>query len=254
MFFILSKTIGILFRPLMITTFALLIALFSRSERIRKLFFRISLMLFFFFSNEFIANEAMTLLESPMVPLSSIEKPYEWGIMLCGVTKSNEQMPDRVMIGGAADRVNHTVMLYKKGLIRKILISGGSGRMTGNKYSEATALLNVFTMMGVSSTDIKIESESRNTHENARESIRLLQGVDPKNCVVITSASHMPRARRCFRKENFECDIFPVDTSHHPREFTLDVLLIPSLNAFSSWDTIFRETTGLVAYKLAGYI
>ena len=254
MFFILSKTIGILIRPLILTSIGFLFTLLGRTERIRKSSFAISLILFFFFSNEFIANEAMTLLESPMVPLSSIKSPYEWGIMLCGVTKSNEQMPDRVMIGGAADRVNHTIMLYKKGLIRKILISGGSGRMTGNKYSEATALLNVFTMMGVPAVDIQIESQSRNTYENAKESIQLLKGVNPKNCVLITSASHMPRSIRCFRKQNFDCDAFPVDTHHHPREFTIDVLFIPSLNGFSTWDTIFRETIGLVAYKLAGYI
>ena len=82
MFFILSKTIGILIRPLILTSIGFLFTLLGRTERIRKSSLAISLILFFFFSNEFIANEAMSLLESPMVPLSSIKSPYEWGIML----------------------------------------------------------------------------------------------------------------------------------------------------------------------------
>jgi len=254
MFFVLSKTIGILAQPLMVVVVLVIASRLIRNRRWRKRLAVSSIVLLFVFTNDFLAKEAIRLCEAPLVPMASLtNKTYEWGIMLTGVTSSNKELRDRVYVNNSPDRVNHSVMLYKKGIIRKILISGGSGRLTGEWYSEAEALHQVFVMMGVSPEHIQIEGYSRNTHESAVAVARMLKGTDPRQCVIITSASHIPRSIACFRKEGFDCDVFPTDQKSEPRSYSPDNLLIPSADALKLWETFFKEITGRIMYSVAGY-
>ncbi|MGB4399127.1 MAG: YdcF family protein, partial [Daejeonella sp.] len=109
--------------------------------------------------------------------------------------------PDRVFFGKGADRVVHAIQLYKAGKIKRIIISGGSGALVGKKVPEAEHLKKVFLFSGVPDSVLYIESESRNTVENARFSKRLIDSLQlqPK-FLLVTSAFHMPRAMGCFQK------------------------------------------------------
>ena len=253
MFFLLSKTIGLLIRPLILIGAAALIAVLMRNPSWKKRMQWMAVALFLFFSNEFLANEAMRAYESPPVPLDSLRKTYEWGIVLTGVTEPDMELKDRVYITSSPDRVNHTVMLYRLGKIKRILISGGSSGLLGDDYREAAELRKVFITMGVNPEHITTEESSRNTHENAMETARLLASVPAENCLLITSASHMPRASGCFRKAGLPCDVFPTDVRAQRRRFTPDVWLIPSMRALNLWETISKELSGRLAYWLAGY-
>ncbi len=53
-------------------------------------------------------------------------KPHDLGIVLTGATIPNRLPNDRIYFARGADRVTHTVQLYKLGLLKKILISGGN--------------------------------------------------------------------------------------------------------------------------------
>src|SRR5688572_8214168 len=88
----------------------------------KKRTFWIALVMLFFFSNDFIANEAMRAWELEATPLNKITRTYELGIVLTGVTSGYREPADRVYFQKGADRVTHTVQLYKLGLIKKILI------------------------------------------------------------------------------------------------------------------------------------
>ncbi len=254
MFFILSKTLGYLTRPLMVVALLALAGVVVKNSVWKKRLLTAALALLILFSNNFLSNEALRIVESPLVPLAFITKTYEWGIMLTGVTSDKKELKDRVYVTGSPDRVNHSVMLYKKGIIRKILISGGSGRLLGEEYSEAKALVSVFISMGVEPAHISVEGDSRNTHESAVAVAKMLKGTDPTTCLLITSASHMPRSIGCFRKEGFPCDVFPTDQKSGQREFYPDDLLFPSADAFVKWDIVFKELTGRITYWLAGYL
>jgi uncharacterized SAM-binding protein YcdF (DUF218 family) len=101
-------------------------------------------------------------------PYNQITKKYKLGILLTGVTKGNMQPDDRVYFQRGADRVTHTLQLYKLGIIEKILISGGSGSIsTASQKQEADEIADALTLMGVSENDILIENQTRNTHESA---------------------------------------------------------------------------------------
>ncbi|MFZ9980916.1 MAG: YdcF family protein [Cyclobacteriaceae bacterium] len=257
MFFFLSKTIGYLIRPLLVVTLLFLLHFMVKKESLKKWSLYSALLLLFIFSNSFISNEAIRLFEASPIPISDLSKrsgPYEWGILLTGVTSGNRELKDRVYINTNADRVNHTVMLYQKGLIKRILVSGGTGKLINPDHIEAVELKKVFVYMGVRESDLLIEGESRNTHESAVAVSRILKNEKAGNCLLITSASHIPRAIGCFRNEGLACDVFPTDMRFHERQFTPDELLIPGTDALLTWEEIFKETAGLIAYKIAGYI
>jgi uncharacterized SAM-binding protein YcdF (DUF218 family) len=255
MFFILSKTLNYLMMPLVIVTLLFAASAILQKVKWKKRLFRIGLALLILFSNEFIANELMKVWEIPATPFADVKKTYTWGILLSGVAKGGMKPDDRVYFQRGADRVTHTLQLYKMGLINKILVSGGSGRLLDIGEREANDLADVLTMMGVNPEDVVVESNSRNTHESALEIRKILENrTKPEDCILITSAFHMRRSLGVLANVGWKVDAFSTDFLTHPRVFTLDVLFIPKLEALSIWHHLIKETVGYVAYSVVGYI
>lgn len=255
MFFILSKTLNYLTQPLVVLLLLWVISVFIKKINWKKRIRIGVIALAILFTNDFLTNEVVKLYETPITPLNEIKKQYEWGIVLTGVTSTNKVLKDRVYVSSSPDRVNHSFLLYKRGIIKKILISGGSGQLLDGSYSEAQELYGIYRMMGVDSADLRIEGKSRNTHESAVAVKEMMQGeTSPDNCLLITSAYHLPRSSACFRKIGWACDTFATDIRFHQREFTPDVLLIPKADALLTWNALVKEWVGLLAYKMSGYI
>jgi uncharacterized SAM-binding protein YcdF (DUF218 family) len=253
MFFVLSKVLNFFTNPLVIIFAFFILSIFSKASKHKKLFFWIAFSLLLFFSNDFIANEMMSAWEVSPTPYAQIKRTYAWGIVLTGVTANDKMPDDRIYFNHGADRVIHTVELYKKGIIKKIMISGGDGRLVTKARNEADELLKAMLLMGVPLNDIAIENESRNTHESAIKVKALLKGQE-ESYLLITSAFHMRRSAACFRKEAFKLDTFSCDFYTHPRYFTPDALIIPKAEAIMVWQKILKEWAGMIAYKVAGYI
>ncbi|MEJ0032641.1 MAG: hypothetical protein WDO15_20815 [Bacteroidota bacterium] len=87
--------------------------------------------------------------EVPVTPFASITKKYDYGILLTGVTKTDMKPKDRVYFNRSADRATHTLQLYKLGIIRKVIVSGGSGRLDGGGVLEADDLANFLRLAGI---------------------------------------------------------------------------------------------------------
>jgi uncharacterized SAM-binding protein YcdF (DUF218 family) len=255
MFFFFSKILSFLVMPLTIIVGLFLAAALIKRVALRKRIFIVAFGLMLFFSNEFIANEVMMLWEIPVTPIKDMKKDYDLGIVLTGVTNYNIGPNDRVYFGCGADRVTHTVQLYKMGKIKKILVSGGSGRLDAPEAKEAYEVVSAFKLMGVLEDDIFIESESRNTHESAEAVKKMLEGkTEASECLLITSGYHLRRSIACFKKVDLNMDSFSVDFRSHKRKYSFDVLFVPKIEALSIWNILVREWVGITAYKVAGYI
>jgi uncharacterized SAM-binding protein YcdF (DUF218 family) len=255
MFFILSKTLNYLTMPLVIICILLLLSWILKNKKYKGLLFKIGLGLLLLFSNDFITNEVIRLWELPATPFNEIKKEYAMGILLTGVTKGNMTPDDRVYFQRGADRVTHTLQLYRLGIIKKILISGGSGSLTERRTQEADEIADALILMGVPDQDLIIENESRNTNESAVAIKEMLKdSVSSRDCLLITSAFHMRRSRACFAKIDWPCDTFSTDFLIHERKFTPDVLFIPRVDSLQIWHTMIREWVGMLAYKLSGFI
>ncbi len=255
MFFILSKTLNYLTMPLVIICVLFLLSWILNNKKWKSLLFKIGIILLLFFSNDFITNEVVRAWELPATPFNEIKQTYSIGILLTGVTKGNMAPDDRVYFQRGADRVTHTLQLYRMGIIRKILISGGSGSLLERNRQEADEIADALYMMGVPKEAIRIENESRNTHESAVAVKKILQdSVSSEECLLITSAFHMRRSRACFEKVGWRMDTFTTDFLHHKRMFTPDALLMPRVESLVIWNIMVREWVGMIAYKISGYI
>jgi uncharacterized SAM-binding protein YcdF (DUF218 family) len=255
MFFVLSKLLAYLIMPFVIICCLLVAAAVIKKQPLKKILFYTGLSLLLFCSNDFIVNEVMLLWEVPITPLREMKKNYEWAILLTGITRYDEGLiNDRVYFSRGADRVTHTVQLYKLGKVKKILVSGGSGSLTIRDRKEADEVEEALLLMGVSQEDIVKETNSRNTHESSVEVKKILtEKTSPDSCLLVTSAYHMRRSAACFAKVGWKIDCFTVDFLSHERRYTPDVLLIPRVEAISNWQLLIKEWVGMISYKLAGY-
>ena len=251
MFFLLSKTVYFLAKPFTWVILFLVLSAFVR--RRRKQFFWIGLGLLLWFSNPFLSNAIMRAWEVPPVPWSSLPT-YDVGIVLGGIT-SDKEPRDRVHVSGASDRILHAVQLYREKKIKKILVSGGSGKIFKDKVPEAELLKRLLLMCDVPARDILVEAYSRNTRENALYSAQLLNDRYPdQRFLLITSAFHMRRALACFQKVGLPVDTYGVDLRSDEFQYTPDLLLLPSASALDGWEVVVREIIGMTVYKMVGYI
>lgn len=253
MFFVLSKLLAFLLSPLLWIILLFLLSFFCKKKESKNKLSRIGFVLLLFFSNGFIVNEVFLAWETRPIKISELGD-YEAAIVLTGVTNGNRQVQDRVHFDKGADRVLHTIQLYKLGKIKRILISGGSSNIFGNGIPEAGQLKKVFILSGIPADAILLEEKSRNTAESALYSKTKLDiiGLDNK-FLLVTSAFHMRRSLGCFRKLRLNVDAYPVDFYANNRDFKISTLFIPSEYAFVNWAIFIHEIVGYLVYRFLGY-
>ncbi|MBB5275933.1 YdcF family protein [Rhizobium rosettiformans] len=153
----------------------------------------------------------------------------------------------------AGDRFVEALRLAIRYPEARILVSGGDGSLSGIYEGDAAASIRFFEAFGISRDRLIAETTSRNTDENAQNSRELLASNGLGQCLLITSAFHMPRSVGLFRKANVEVTPWPVDYRTAGNiSFALDFTQ-PTLNS-QQMSTAVREWVGLVAYKLMGRI
>lgn len=232
----------------------LLIAFFAKSSRIRKYCLGAAIVLFWFFSNEWIATRAYMLWEEPVYPISRITKPYDVGVIMGGFTDAAKEPRDRVYLNKAVDRMMHAIQLYRMGKVKKMLPSGGSGIPGFTAALEADLIRRAMLNCLVNPADILVENQARNTIENARFSADIIRR-EFKNprVLVFTSAFHCRRTRAAFEKTGLKVDLFPVDFRYNDPGFNVEKFLIPSDNAWPMWSILIHEISGYIVYKFMGY-
>jgi len=255
MFFILSKVLFVLVMPLTIITACLLVSLFAKPSKLKRKFFITAIVLLLFFSNEFIINEIFLIWEPPPIPFNEINHQYDLAIILTGVVDLTPPINDRIFFNKGADRIIHPLYLYHQGKIRQFLIAGGSGALIKRERPESEIIEEFLKSFDVPEQDIIIETNSRNTHQSAVNTAKMIkEGFGNQTILLVTSAFHMPRSLACFKKVNLNVTPFTTDFYGQERRFTLDRLLIPSTGALSKWTIFIHEIVGIISYKIMGYI
>ncbi|MDF1802060.1 YdcF family protein [Thalassovita sp.] len=135
----------------------------------------------------------------------------------------------------------------------KLLFTGGSGALgdLGNTDVPQAAMAHqLFTRLGIAPERILLERTSRNTAENARNSLALIQPELAEVWVLVTSAYHMPRAVQSFQAAGWP-QVVPWPVDHRSGSFVggLGWNLSRNLNLFNK---ATKETIGLIAYNLTG--
>lgn len=255
MFFILSKLLMHLLYPVVWVLALLVISFFSKKPALKKKCLGAAIILFLLFSNEWLATRAYMLWEEPVYPISAISKPYDVGVIMGGFTDAAKEPRDRVYLNKAVDRMMHAVQLYRMGLVKKLLPSGGSSIPGFTDALEADMIRKAMLTCMVDPQDIIVENRARNTWENAKFSAEIIRKRYPgkPRILVFTSAFHCRRTRASFEKIGLQVDLFPVDFRYNDPGFNFEKAFIPSDNAWSMWSILIHEIAGYVIYNCMGF-
>ena len=254
MFFILSKTLSALLSPFLWVVLLWVSYAWVKAPRPKKVLLWLSISLSILFSNGFIIGKFVAFWEVPGIKIEAL-KTYDYGIVLSGMFEYNGAL-DRLSARRGSDRLWQAIHLYHMGKIKKIILSGDSGYVFKEGLHEAEQLKRLLIEQNIPAQDVLIENKSRNTHENAKETVKFLkeEGLISNSFILITSAIHMHRAEACFKKEGLDCATFSTDHYYDPSSSLSLNSFVPSAEGFIMWKRMIKEWVGTVMYRLFGYL
>ncbi len=262
--FFLSKLLPLLVYPLGLTCLLLALALGLRCHhRLRTATLLLALAIIWLGGNRFVAMLAARSLEWQFLPQTEI--PQAEAIVVLGGGE-RPQTPPRPFheMTEAGDRLLYAAFLYKQGKASHILLSSGAPALLGPGVRPGSEVMaEILMLMEVPAEALWLESSSRNTYENAVRSRAILDDNDVDHVILVTSALHMPRAVRVFRKQGI--DVIPAPTDFYLtqadwdyyRQPSLAVQLLNLLPSTGNLDLVSKamaEYLGTLVYRMRGWI
>ena len=203
----------------------------------------------------------LTLLSLPLVSnqlIKSLERNYsvispneldtaDTVVVLSGMLQTIKQDSTiHYEFSEAVDRIFAGINLLKMGKAQKIILT--RGKLPWNKgVPEGDYLAEFVQSQGIDPNRILLTEIVQNTNDEAKAISRML----PKNSevILVTSAFHMPRAKKVFQNQNLKIIPYAVDFRSSAKD--IDVLdFLPQANAFKDSSFYFREIIGRLYYSL----
>jgi uncharacterized SAM-binding protein YcdF (DUF218 family) len=97
---------------------------------------------------------------------------------------------------------------------------------------------------GIDSSRVLVETRSNNTYENALYSAEMIKPKQSERWLLVTGASHMPRAIGSFRRAGLEVEPWPVYDLTDSGSPVINVALHEWLGLFAYW--AFGRTSALL--------
>lgn len=246
MIFFFSKVLLFLIKPIVWVFVILILAIKTKDQKKRKKRLWISVIVLFVFSNNFLASEILSYYEAPY----PTPQKHDVGIVLGGFSDLNKRN-NQIEFGVSGDRLFQAISLYKKGEIKKIMVSGGSGNLLDTTVKEADLARDYLKLIGIPDSSVLIENTSRNTIENAINSLAIVKKYKPNaKILIITSAWHIPRARLIFdRLSSNKLSYYPTNYLSN-RDYDIRSFIIPDPLALNSWELLIKEWIGLIVDRI----
>ncbi|MBU0480848.1 MAG: YdcF family protein [Proteobacteria bacterium] len=224
--FILERIISRFFFPMpmviILLAAGLLLLWFAAPKRqwIGRMLMTVGVILLLLFSTGFLADLLLKPFETKIDPLffqlpnhqEPVGRyPVQYVVVLGGGHDSDPDLPVTSHLSGSSlVRLVEGIRLHRYFKSSKLVLSGGS---LYEKMSEAESMATVAMDLGVKEEAIIIEKRSRQTSDQVRF---IEEIVGNRLFVLVTSASHMPRAMAMFRNQGL--DPFPAPTDHQVRK------------------------------------
>jgi len=146
-----------------------------------------------------------------------------WRIYAFGNTSSNAQADAAVVLGAAVwttevspvfkERINHAIILYRKGQVRKLIFTGGQGNP--GEPTESSAARDYALQSGVPASAILIEEKSHNTYENILYAKQLADTHGLKKVLIVSDPLHMKRAMAMATDAGLAADPSPTPSTRY---------------------------------------
>jgi uncharacterized SAM-binding protein YcdF (DUF218 family) len=261
--FMLKKIVSAFFYPVFVCLGILILGLLclwgTRRQRLGKVLVTLGTVLLLLMSNNFLSSGLLLPLEQQYPALLQPEKisweggktgtSPKWIVVLGGGHVSDPRLPPNSQISAVAlGRVVEGVRLYKAVPGSKLLLSGGGGV---DPVPESEVMAQIAVLFGVRPQDIRLESDSRDTAEEA-EIIGNMIGKE--KIILVTSAAHMPRSIALFRKRGMQPVPSPADFQVRRAQRLTPGWFFPGSSAIGQVETALHEYLGLAWAWLRGAI
>ncbi|MEO8165680.1 MAG: YdcF family protein [Betaproteobacteria bacterium] len=134
-----------------------------------------------------------------------------------------------------------------------VVLSGGKVDPSAVGPALAQAMRDQLLLLKVKATDLILEDRSRTTYENAVESAKILKARGINRVSLITDATHLWRAERCFQAQGI--DVQPIGSSYAASHLEWSIFtLVPSPGAGSAVSSVAHEWMGMLWYWIRGRI
>jgi uncharacterized SAM-binding protein YcdF (DUF218 family) len=152
-----------------------------------------------------------------------------------------------ILLGGVgldfdnpSNRIMHALRIYRAGKAPLVLISGGGADP-----------LNL-VKLGVPRSALILETESRDTRENAVNAAVIFKAHGWRNGILVTSGSHMPRAISAFQRMGLSVVPAATHAQSAPRsDGRLDLQM--DKEALLRTTAAIKEIIGLLVYRILGW-
>lgn len=259
MFFVLSKILTFLLRPSSLLWLALVAGLILREAvprwRRAGLVLAVSAVAMLFVAGLTpLANVFILPLENrfPARTPDSVPAPVA-GIIVLGGAEDGWVSAGRggLAMNEAAERITESARLARAHPAAKVVISGGVAQLIGDGQEGSSAVANLLADLGIARDRLIVETQSRNTHENATRTLSLIAAKPGDTWLLVTSAYHMPRSVGIFRQAGLAVTAYPVDYRMRGSE-DLKRWFWSTPDGLKRFDLAVTEWAGLIAYRLSG--
>ncbi|MGA7971501.1 MAG: YdcF family protein [Pseudolabrys sp.] len=257
MFFVLSKTVGVLLQPsndLILIGLVGLVLLLTRYKRAGRRLMALSLILIAIAGFTQVGTVLTHVLETRFPPWNPARGTPDGIIVLGGaLDPALSRAWGAPQLGSWAERITVVAKLAREFPRARIVYSGGNAALFPHAPAEADFVLPLWESFGIPRDRVTLETRSRDTYENAVFTKALVKPKPGQRWLLVTSAQHMPRAMGCFRRVGFPVEAYPVDwhTFPHLGYGVLWPTFALGANLYRL-DDVMHEWVGLLAYWLTG--
>jgi uncharacterized SAM-binding protein YcdF (DUF218 family) len=114
-----------------------------------------------------------------------------------------------------ADRVRTGCQLYRDGLARKLIFSGGPG---DGAVHETEAMKRMALKLGVKPEDILVDEHGLNTRATARNTEAMFEQMHAERILVVSHFYHLPRIKMAYHRRGREVFTVPAKESYVLRQ------------------------------------
>ncbi|MEH0832542.1 envelope biogenesis factor ElyC [Pectobacterium cacticida] len=242
MLFALKKFVGSLLQPLpmllLLIGIGLLLLCFTQRQRMGKMIIMIGWLTLVLLSLQPIADRLLLPLESqyPTRRPSPQANYVDYIVVLGGGYTYNAQWaPSSNLINNSLPRVTEGIRQYYANPGAKLIFTGAAAQ--GNPISSAQTAARVAESLGIPTRDIVTLDTPRDTEEEAAATAKI---VGHRPFLLVTSASHLPRAMRFFHAQG----LTPIPAPANQMAVT---------SALNPWEKIFPSAYYLSHSERAWY-
>lgn len=188
-----------------------------------------------------------------------VEGPYRWQaaetaprvdavVVLSGFMQAKHKEGKLKWDLQDGDRLLAGVALMKADRAPKLVFTGGRYPWSPEGALEGEAAKSLALELGISEQLIEVSSQAVNTEEEATAVRQLLNGQSPQ-ILLVTSAFHMPRAKKLFERQGFVVTEWPVDYMQSGNALTW-LQFLPHAESLSLSSALWRELLGRAYYAV----